>query len=179
VAVSSAPAELSFEKTVELADAREAIWHSWRRTKLSAMVGVSIVGSLVFALIVSLIPDGPPFWALFIPGLVFYGLLVVWLNWVFIGRTVQRQVERAAAVGSERWLVNDDGIKIQSSEGELQLNWTALRGYMMTKGLIIVRLARSAIAMPKRCLSQDQHVALLQFFQYKNVPLLKSLKRFA
>lgn len=165
--------QLTFEKTVELADAREAIWHVWRHTKLNATVVVWIAAALVGGFAGSRVPGAAPFWFNALVVAIVLAIFLASFIWFQVARIAKRQIKRSATVGSEVWVVNDEGIKVESSQGQVQLRWTALRGYVETKGLVIVRQVGTALAIPKRCLSEDQHTALLRFFQANNLPLLR------
>lgn len=163
------PLVLCFEKTVTRADSRDAVWYGWQRTKIKPMVFIVIFGSLLGAQIVSKV-NGAPFWLILPILFIISAVMVALVNWFAVSQSSERMAKRAESVGPEKWMVSNDGIEVQSSEGTVHLNWTSLRGYNVTERLILLRLAGPRfLALPNASLTAGQRQAMLRYLDSKGV----------
>jgi hypothetical protein len=167
---TSAQPELSFQKTVELPEVREATWFVWRRTKLGGAVIATLLGGFVGAYVGNLVVAG--FWFYLPITLVFSAGVNALFCWFLITQAAKRAVARAQGVGPETWSFSDEGIAVESSESNVELKWNALRGYVETKRLLLLRVRSTYLPIPLRCLTEDQRATLLRLFENKHVKCL-------
>jgi YcxB-like protein len=166
---TEAPSALCFDKIVTRADARDAVWYGWRRAKIKPMTLLLIFGSFLGAQIIAKVND-VPFWLTLPIVFIVTVVIVVLVNWFFVAQLAERMAKRAEAVGLEKWIVSDDGIEIQSSEGTVRLNWSSIQGYKLTKRLILLRLAGPRfLAITNASLTADQQRILVRYLDSKGV----------
>lgn len=68
------------------------------------------------------------------------------------------------------WSFDDEGIAQQSRSDQGKLNWSAIGGFVLGKGLMCLRLSSGkTLFFPLRLLNAQQESELLQILQDKNV----------
>lgn len=160
---------LTFEKVVTFADVRDAVWYRWRRTKIKGAAFSWIVASFVGAFAGHKVSPEISFWIWLPIMLVISPGLVTLTHWFLIRQLSQRMFKRAEAAGPEKWIVNGEGIDVESSLGTVHLKWSSIRGYADTARLILLQLARTSIPIPRACLTADQEHVLRQLFDAKGL----------
>lgn len=170
--VSPAPA-LSFEQPIELSDVRAATWFIWRRTKLKTAVVGYVLAVLLGAWVGSRVTGAPPFLFELLFVAVIGGIGFAWMYWFLIERICKRAVARGQKEGSLTWGIADEGITLQSHAGQVKMNWSAIRGFILSKGRIYVSLpSGKMLFIPLRLLDAEQESQLLQMLRDKNIPQL-------
>jgi YcxB-like protein len=132
---------------------------------------VANLGAVLLGTFVGHAIGGPPFWTLFLILLVFGAIVNACLYWFLLLWSSKRLVAVAERGGAESWTVSDDGIAVANAQGNMALKWTALRDYVETTNLILLRVRTSYLALPKRCLTTSEKERLLQLLNAHDVPI--------
>lgn len=140
-----------FETTVRPSEATEAYWLINRR------------GVLFFSAIFLVIPAlcGFVLYREMTWTFVEWGIIVAFGYAAFMGCLIVvcgiNCSRRSKANGPIKWVVTDDGIKIDDVNASVQLKWPGLKDFIATRSLILPRFKNTnrALIIPKRCLDEQ------------------------